>query len=75
MPSTPSLCSHGPGRERRRSWSPLIGELVGVTKKVYATERIVFAEFEVRYTCPDETGARGPATLIVQGDGSYGAEA
>jgi hypothetical protein len=44
-----------------------------VTKKVYATERIVFAEFEVRYTCPDETGACGPATLIVQGDGSYGA--
>ena len=44
---------------------------------MFATEdpRIVFAEFEVRYICPDETAVRGPATLIVQGDGSYDAEA
>jgi hypothetical protein len=54
-----------------------LGDLGSVDRKLFATEnpRIVFVEFEARYDCPDLTGAREAATLIIKGDGSYDAEA
>ena len=53
-----------------------LGNFVEVKRRIFATEnpRVVFVEFEVTYRCPDNTGNRDDAILIIQGDGTYDAE-